>query len=144
MERLQYLLTYGTQGSDCLLNVEKFSNPFGYTMKIVRQNEVNPEQAVDLVATFNYFLGIDVLRYVIENHQAREYHVVLGKKREQEYIIVWRRFEEGKLDLTEERDWVRKQSWYKSESIIFCNADNGFGARSIEAEFKRIMMEPVE
>lgn len=144
VERLQYLLTYGTQGSDCLLNVEKFSNPFGYTMKIVRQNEVNPEQAVDLVATFNYFLGIDVLRYVIENHQAREYHVVLGKKREQEYIIVWRRFEEGKLDLTEERDWVRKQSWYKSESIIFCNADNGFGARSIEAEFKRIMMEPVE
>jgi adenine-specific DNA-methyltransferase len=144
VDRLRYLLTYGAAESDCLLNVAKFTNPFGYTMKIVRQNEIVPEQPIDLVTTFNYFLGIDVKQYVIEKHQGREYRIVLGKKRQQEYIIVWRPFDEERLDLTKEREWIKKQPWYTSEAIIYCNADNGFGAHSTEAEFKRIMNERVE
>lgn len=144
VDRLRYLLTYGTQGSDSLLNVEKFTNPFSYTMKIVKLNEVDPEQTIDLVTTFNFFLGIDVRRCIIEQHYNREYRIVLGKKRQQEYIVVWRAYEEGKLDLTKERDWIEKQQWFTRDALLYCNADNAFGARSIEAEFKRIMNEPVQ
>jgi adenine-specific DNA-methyltransferase len=143
-DQLRYQLTYGTEGSESLLNVDKFANPFGYTMKIVRMNEVEPEQPIDLVTTFNFFLGIDVRRYVIEEHQGREYRIVLGKKRQQEYVVVWRKFEEGKLDLTKEKQWVEQQPWFDKNAIVLCNADNAFGARSTEAEFKRIMLEPVQ
>jgi len=144
VDRLRYFLTYGTSESDCLLNVRKFTNPFGYTMKIVRQNEIVHDQPIDLVTTFNYFLGIDIKRYIIEKHQDREYRIVLGKKRQQEYIVVWRPYDEEKLDLTKEREWIKKQPWYSAEALIYCNAENGFGAQSVEAEFLRIMNEPVE
>jgi adenine-specific DNA-methyltransferase len=142
-DQLRYEFTYGVQGSDCLLNVGKFTNPFGYTMSIIRQNEIVPDQPIDLVTTFNFFLGIEVNRYVIEQHQRREYRIVLCRKRQQEYIIVWRAFDEDRLDLTKERDWVQRQRWFNTDAIIFCNGDNAFGAQSTEGEFKRIMNEPV-
>lgn len=143
-DQLRFEFTHGVQGSDCLLNVEKFTKPFNYTMKIIRQNEVVPDQSIDLVTTFNFFLGIEVNRFVIEKHQGQEYRIVLGKKRQQEYIIVWRNFDEEKLDLTKERDWIQKQPWFNRDALIYCNADNAFGAQSTEAEFKRIMNEPVQ
>ena len=144
LDQIRYQLSSGTQGSDCLLNLEKFANPFNYTMKIVRLNEVNPDQQIDLVTTFNFFLGVDVHRHILEHHQGFEYPIVKGVKRQQSYLIVWRPFEEGKLDMTKERDWITKQLWYEKDAIIYCNADNAFGARSTEAEFKRIMNEPIE
>jgi adenine-specific DNA-methyltransferase len=143
MDQIRYQFANGTQGSVALVNLERFADPFNYTMKIVRLNEVEPDKTVDLVATFNFFLGIDVQQYILEYDQDNEYRIVKGVKRQQLYLIIWRRFVEGRLNLTKERDWITKLHWFDKDALIYCNADNAFGARSTETEFKRIMNEPV-
>lgn len=143
LDKIRYQLDYSTRSSDSLMNIDKFFNPFTYSMKIVKLNEVDPAQKIDLVTTFNFFTGIEVQRIIVEQQQGREYRIVIGRKGQQQYIIVWRHFEEKKLDLTKERDWIRKQKWFSIDAILYCNGDNGFGANSTEAEFKRLMNEAV-
>lgn len=64
---LSYMLDVESAGSASLLNVDAFTNPFNYRMNIARGNETK-ETVVDLVETFNWLLGIKVLRL-----SAREY-----------------------------------------------------------------------
>ena len=54
-----YMVDLESRGS--LLDVEAFSNPFAYTMKITEKNECK-ERPVDLVETFNYLIGLTVTR----------------------------------------------------------------------------------
>jgi adenine-specific DNA-methyltransferase len=64
---LSYMLDVESAGSASLLNVDAFADPFNYRMNIARGNETR-ETVVDLVETFNWLLGIRVLRI-----SAREY-----------------------------------------------------------------------
>ena len=58
-----YMIHYmvDLESRDSLLDVEAFSNPFAYTMKITEKNECK-ERSVDLVETFNYLIGLSVVR----------------------------------------------------------------------------------
>lgn len=56
---IHYMVDLESRGS--LLDVEAFSNPFAYTMKITDKNECK-ERPVDLVETFNYLIGLTVTR----------------------------------------------------------------------------------
>ena len=54
---IHYMVDLESRGS--LLDVEAFSNPFAYNMKITEKNECK-ERPVDLVETFNYLIGLTV------------------------------------------------------------------------------------
>lgn len=56
-----YLIHYmvDLESRDSLLDIDAFSNPFAYTMKITEKNECK-ERSVDLCETFNYLLGLTV------------------------------------------------------------------------------------
>ena len=54
---IHYMVDLESRGS--LLDVEAFSNPFAYTMKITEKNECK-ERGIDLVETFNYLIGLTV------------------------------------------------------------------------------------
>lgn len=56
---IHYMMDLESHGS--LLNVEAFSNPFAYTMKITEKNECK-ERSIDLCETFNYLIGLTVIR----------------------------------------------------------------------------------
>ena len=56
---IHYMVDLESRGS--LLDVEAFANPFAYTMKITEKNECK-ERQVDLVETFNYLIGLTVVR----------------------------------------------------------------------------------
>jgi len=56
---LSYMLDIETSGSASLLNLDHFTNPFNYRLKIARHQEVR-EETVDLVETFNYLIGLRV------------------------------------------------------------------------------------
>lgn len=56
---IHYMVNLESRGS--LLDVEAFSNPFAYNMKITEKNECK-ERLVDLVETFNYLIGLTVAR----------------------------------------------------------------------------------
>ena len=54
---IHYMVDLESRGS--LLNVDAFSNPFAYTMKITEKNECK-ERSIDLCETFNYLIGLTV------------------------------------------------------------------------------------
>ena len=56
---IHYMVDLESRGS--LLDVEAFSNPFTYTMKITEKNECK-ERGIDLCETFNYLIGLTVTR----------------------------------------------------------------------------------
>ena len=56
---IRYMLTM--ESRDNLLNIENFSNPFAYSMKITEKNECK-SRPVDLMETFNYLIGLSVSR----------------------------------------------------------------------------------
>lgn len=59
----EYIIRYmlPMESRDTLLNVEKFSNPFAYSMKITEKNECK-SRSIDLIETFNYLMGLTVIR----------------------------------------------------------------------------------
>ena len=54
---IHYMVDLESRGS--LLDVEAFSNPFAYTMKVTEKNECK-ERGIDLCETFNYLIGLTV------------------------------------------------------------------------------------
>lgn len=143
IDNIRYQLNTGTKGSDSLINLDKFTRPFDYSMKILKQNEPITDTPIDLVTTFNFLLGIDIISYKLLCHDNLEYRIVIGKKGKQQYIIIWRNFGEDTNNLTSERDWIIQLDWYDKNAIVFCNGDNAFSANPIEPEFFRLMTEPV-
>jgi adenine-specific DNA-methyltransferase len=59
---LRYLLDVETRGSQSLLNIDAFTDPTAYTLNIKKPgaNEYRT-QAVDLIETFNYLMGLRVV-----------------------------------------------------------------------------------
>ena len=59
--RLKYMLDVESRGSQSLLNLEAFSNPFEYTLKVKKAcSDESVLCTVDLAETFNYLIGLRV------------------------------------------------------------------------------------
>lgn len=143
LDNIRYQLLQGTKGSDSLLNLQKFTKPFSYAMKVVQQNEAKEDTPIDLITTFNFLLGIEVAGYCLAEEAGLEYRIVKGRRGAQSYRIVWRPFDEATIDLKAEKAFVAAQPWYDTAALIYCNGDNAFGAQPIEPEFIRLLTEPV-
>jgi adenine-specific DNA-methyltransferase len=57
---LHYLLNVETRGSQSLLNIDAFADPFAYRMQVKKPGSGVRGKARDLVETFNYLLGLRV------------------------------------------------------------------------------------
>lgn len=58
---LRYMLDVETRGSQSLLNVEAFTDPTSYTLKIKRPgSDESREMNIDLLETFNFLIGLTV------------------------------------------------------------------------------------
>ena len=58
---LRYMLDVETRGSQSLLNVQAFSDPTAYTLKVKRPgSDESREVNVDLLETFNWLIGLNV------------------------------------------------------------------------------------
>lgn len=59
----EYLINYmlDTESKGSILNVEQFNNPFEYTLKVNENNETKVKR-IDIVETFNYLIGLNVVR----------------------------------------------------------------------------------
>nr|WP_298433864.1 hypothetical protein [Geobacter sp.] len=69
---LSYMLDVESAGSASLLNISAFADPFNYRMSIARGNETR-ETVVDLAETFNWLLGIKVLRISRKEHRTADF-----------------------------------------------------------------------
>jgi adenine-specific DNA-methyltransferase len=58
---LHYLLEVETRGSQSLLNIDRFVDPWSYTLRVKKPgSDEQTERPVDLVETFNYLIGLRV------------------------------------------------------------------------------------
>jgi len=143
---LSYMLNIETKASDSLLNIDRFRDPFNYTLKIRRDNELKDEK-IDLVETFNYLIGL----YVEQTETVRGFKVVRGKLRTGEKtLVIWR----NTLDKSNEAldEFFQKQKYNTLDfefDLIFVNGDNNLENLKvgdekwkvclIEEEFKKRM-----
>jgi adenine-specific DNA-methyltransferase len=147
---LRYMLDVESKGSQSLLSVLAFADPFKYTLRIATNTVGETKRTiVDLVETFNYLLGLRV-KHV---DSIRGFRVVHGTNRDGEKVLViWRNVAENpnaKLD-----DFFQKQGYNTKDmefDLIYVNGDNNlenlkkdedtWKVRLIEEEFARLMFD---
>jgi adenine-specific DNA-methyltransferase len=135
---LRYMLDYETRGSPTRILIEKFQTPFDYKIKIITKNG-EKEQTLDLVETFNYLLGLYVQKLRTLKDGENTYRVVLGKRNNENIIIIWRSTKN--IDLQRDKKFIEENVLSgNAPDTIFINGDSYIkNAKAIEPEFKRLM-----
>jgi adenine-specific DNA-methyltransferase len=142
-----------SKDSQSLLNIDRFTDPFGYILDIATGTvgESKPTK-VDLVETFNYLLGLRV-RHI---DTIRGFRVVYGTNQNGEKVLViWRNIEENPNTSLDE--FFQKQGYNTKDmefDLIYVNGDNNlenlkkdedtWKVRLIEEEFARLMFDVQE
>lgn len=147
---LSYMMDLEAEGSASLLNADGFSDPWNYTLKIAAGSAGETKaRPVDLVETFNYLLGLTVVR----RNVIRGVEVVEGTNPEGEKVLViWRNTTKVSNDQLDE--FFRKQEFNPRDTefhLIYVNGDNNlenlkradetWKVRLTEEEFKRLMFD---
>jgi len=147
---LSYMMDLEAEGSASLLNVDTFTDPWNYTLKIATGSAGETRtRPVDLVETFNYLLGLTVIR----RNVLRGIEVVEGSNPEGEKVLViWRNT--TKVSNVQLDEFFRKQEFNPRDTefdLIYVNGDNNlenlkrtdetWKVRLTEEEFKRLMFD---
>lgn len=145
---LGYMLDVESRGSQSLLNIDAFADPFAYTLRITRNDDTQVVN-VDLIETFNYLLGLTVR--TVDRDKSGIVTVTGKNSLGENCLIIWRNVNE--IDNTKLDAWFGKR--YSSKDFefdaIYVNGDNNienmkladdhWKVRLIEAEFKRLMFD---
>ena len=143
-----YMLNYSldVESQDSLLNIDTFSTPFDYKLKIATSSVgETKETAIDLIETFNYLLGLVVKRM----EMIRDYIIIEGQNlKGDKILIIWR---DGQSN-EELNKFFETMAWSSKDrefDIIYVNGDNNLDnlrkdedhhkVKLIEQEFKRLM-----
>jgi adenine-specific DNA-methyltransferase len=147
---LRYMLDVESNGSQSLLNVAAFGDPFKYTLNIATHTVGETERTnVDLIETFNYLLGLRVKHI----DTIRGFRVVHGiNPAGEKVLVIWRNVDDNpnpQLD-----DFFQKQGYNTKDmefDLIYVNGDNNlenlkkdedrWKVRLIEEEFARLMFD---
>lgn len=103
--RLGYMLDLEAGGSQSLLNVSAFTDPWNYTMEIATGTAGETKTTkVDLVETFNWLLGLTVLAH---GHGGGVQWVEGTNPEGDKVLVLWRNTTEVDADAL--NDWCKKQ-----------------------------------
>jgi adenine-specific DNA-methyltransferase len=151
---LSYMLDVETRGSQSLLNVQAFTDPTAYKLKVKRPgSDESREVNVDLLETFNWLVGLTVQHiaapqvFAAESERDKEDRLQLKGRLKQDVdgpywfrtvtgttpdgrktLIIWRKLtgnaEQDNLVLDE---WFRRQAYSSKDAefdLIYVNGDN--------------------
>ena len=135
---LKYKINNENNNLDCKLNVELFSNPFEYKMKIMEFEE-EKEASVDIIETFNYLLGIWVTKIKTLHKKSQKYKLIYGSLKNKKLIIIWRNTEN--LNLVDDKEFIEKNILQDfNADLIYINGKNKINnAIQIESMFFELM-----
>ena len=150
---LRYMLDVESRGSSSLLNIQAFSDPTAYKLKVKRPgSDESKEVNVDLLETFNYLIGLTVEHIAVPlifstefEKDSEERLQIKGRLKQdaegpywfrtvtgttpdgQKTLVIWRKLtgiaEEDNLVLNE---WFTKQGYSTKDSeyqLIYVNGD---------------------
>jgi len=153
---LHYFLNFETKESPCRLSVDSMATPFAYTLKVRRDSGFGQfpadrdgfrEVPVDLVETFNYLLGLHVIRRITREHSGLTYRIVHGTAPDNRKItVVWRNSpkkpEDRRAELEEDATFITTKilGEFPDTAILYVNG-HCFAPRAVplEPEFKKLM-----
>ena len=165
---IHYMVDLESRGS--LLDVEAFSNPFAYTMKITEKNECK-DRSVDLVETFNYLIGLTVTHQSVisywlskpAEHPAYEGAVDLVSDISGQYafrqiegtlpdgrraLVIWRTVTDDIIASNAALDayftTYRKNSEDRKFDVIFVNGDSNLENLRGSSEGWKVQMTEIE
>jgi len=151
--QLGYMLDLEAGGSQSLLNVSAFTDPWNYTLEIASGTAGETKTTkVDLVETFHWLLGLTVLT----QGRGDGVHWTEGTNPEGEKILVlWRNI--GEVDAEALNAWCKKQKVSVLDGefgLIYVNGDHHlenlrrddqtWKVRLIDEEFPKLMWEGCE
>ena len=143
---LKYMLQWETRRSETLLNLEKLSRPFCYTLHIHAAGQTR-KQIADIPETFNYLLGLHVRTRRVHDDDGRRYLVYRGQNREGlRVVVIWRETEGWqKPDFERDKEFVSEQKLTAGADQIFVNGDSFIPkSRALEPVFKARMFAGVD
>lgn len=167
-----YLLSYmlNTESEDSLLNLNMFKAPFSYKLKITDKNE-SKEKSIDLCETFNYLIGLNVVRQSeiktyststnaygtykgavkldCDKSGTHSFKIYEGKLRTGEKtLVIWRTIthnlllDNAALDAFFAENFIQQQD--REFDLIFINGDNNLENLRIEGETWKINLIELE
>lgn len=120
---LHYLLNVETRGSQSLLNIDAFTDPTAYTLKIKKPgSDEQVEKQIDLIETFNYLIGLR-----LENMAAPQTFTASFTRKEDPELPEDQNTKlvvDGKIQLDDDgKWWFRKvEGWVPADRM---NPNNG-------------------
>ncbi|MDE2935680.1 MAG: hypothetical protein OXP37_02425 [Chloroflexota bacterium] len=150
---LHYWLDVETRGSASLLDIEQLDDPWSYTLKVARGSAAETLPAtVDLVETFNYLIGLQVVRI----HAFRGVKMVQGElPTGARALVIWRKVAD--MPSQELDEFLFSQPINPRDlaiDVIYVNGDNHventrrpgetWKVRLIEDEFLRLMFNSAD
>jgi adenine-specific DNA-methyltransferase len=134
---LSYMLDFETRGSASLLNLDAFSNPFDYKLKVTDGLETKMV-SVDLVETFNYLLGLAVRQVdKIQGFKIVQGILQTGEK----VLIIWRNTKEQNNEDLERLFRKLKLSTLDFEfDRIYVNGDNNLENIKVDDELWKVVL----
>ncbi len=95
----KYFLEFETKGSQTLVNTAAMQDPWDYKLKVWDGFTYDTEQAVDLVETFNYLIGLHMQKCITKELNGKKYQFIYGyNNANKKLLVVWRSVKDWNLD----------------------------------------------
>ena len=95
----KYFLEFETKGSQSLVNTAAMQDPWDYKLKVWDGFTYDTEQAVDLVESFNYLIGLHMQKCITKEINGKKYQFVYGHNNANKNIlVVWRSVKDWSLE----------------------------------------------
>ncbi len=139
----KYMLEFETRNSRTLVNTEAMKDPWDYKLKVWDGFTYDTEQAVDLVETFNYLIGLHMQKYLTKEINGRRYQFVYGHNNANKNILVlWRNVKNWKLeDYKKDGEALKEELKNYSYDLLYINDQAHIeGYQPVEEVFKNKML----
>jgi adenine-specific DNA-methyltransferase len=135
---MKYMLKFEAGGSQSILDLKRFENPFDYKLRIISAGKGERMVSVDLMETFNYLIGLKVSKYKFLKDNRRNYVIVFGERSNRRVTVIWRPTEG--INLEKDKELIKDSIKEFSPDNIFINGDSLVkGYQPIESEFKALV-----
>lgn len=139
----KYMLEFETKNSQTLVNTEAMKNPWDYKLKVWDGFTYDTEQAVDLVETFNYLIGLHMQKCITKEINGNTYQFVYGHNNANKNILaIWRSVKDWEIeDYKADSEALKAELKNYTYDLLYINEQAHIeGYQPIEEVFKNKML----
>jgi len=139
----KYMLEFETKNSQTLVYTEAMKNPWDYKLKVWDGFTYDTGQAVDLIETFNYLIGLHMQKCITKEINGNTYQFVYGHNNANKNILaVWRSVKDWEIeDYKADSEALKAELKNYTYDLLYINEQAHIeGYQPIEEVFKNKML----